>query len=975
MTTASTAARLEALEHAESASSFCVFEFEEVDPAAPRGKPGKGKGESPGKSRRTRPSARRSSSHRSLKKGGAQNEPPKPVSTAVAAMATQPVTKTKRKMRGARALPEPLEEPASLNQSEDTLAKAPSDGKGTMNRDDISLTGIRSEIGSEFNSQGLWTGDLSILTKAPSVSQKGNTLSKTMSGPAKAVASARGRKKQMKDKGREEMSKLAGATGSEHPSVMMAEIELLHHIMQREQTLQSLREVVDNLDVEYLQYVRKCRGIAILDRKRKLGLSKEADTDATGDTSSPNKKRQGGVVANRRGSTRDLVQVGSSSHPDNNQFQEVCELEDAVRSKQRMATFLIQNARENSLLVITSHQRWRAQLQSLLAKTKRASKAHTVQPFLYEGLPYLMKMKSDLDFLERSSTMKQWLGFTIEKNPMLIPAVPWTSYQPASVLPHDEICDFVQGRLESIASRRIAKRNEEEGRNLRLRINGIVRSMDTAATAENNKGEADNSTQSSHFMEQEEFGTLVDESAHQPDPVASASFVSSVLYNFVIGQALQNLLPKDEAMTVYTKVVGSPTPEIAGDGEEDQTDEGDVDDDDVLSEMAEEELDLPMIIPDMPLVDHLDDEIVQACAIGVTILENEQRLHRHIQNERKKEEFDMKHGYDPFVGICEFESLDQIFQTYMEKQPDEKLETVKQGLLSRQQGVNRLDENEEVVDDASAKTADGVFITESEGRGGSVKTQNRSIASQPMKFNKKRVKDRVRDEDTSRRVMVTRERNRSGGLQGSAIVRKKPPTMSRLMILQRRKDAATHIQSIARAKTSRKAYEIEQEKKRRVLQQEAMQLSALALQRCLRGRTGRETANIKREAAGRAKLHKESATKIQRVFRGALGRWDAEMEARWQSQASLGEVLSINASSIQVEEYRKRGEARRKQLAEQRKKGAERYAMYEKQWLVKERKRQDAATTCQSVVRGFLGRRQAMWKRHLLQAEEEQVIA
>ena len=154
-----------------------------------------------------------------------------------------------------------------------------------------------------------------------------------------------------------------------------------------------------------------------------------------------------------------------------------------------------------------------------------------------------------------------------------------------------------------------------------------------------------------------------------------------------------------------------------------------------------------------------------------------------------------------------------------------------------------------------------------------------------------------------------------------------------------------------------------------------MQLSALALQRCLRGRTGRETANIKREAAGRAKLHKESATKIQRVFRGALGRWDAEMEARWQSQASLGEVLSINASSIQVEEYRKRGEARRKQLAEQRKKGAERYAMYEKQWLVKERKRQDAATTCQSVVRGFLGRRQAMWKRHLLQAEEEQVIA
>ncbi len=141
----------------------------------------------------------------------------------------------------------------------------------------------------------------------------------------------------------------------------------------------------------------------------------------------------------------------------------------------------------------------------------------------------------------------------------------------------------------------------------------------------------------------------------------------------------------------------------------------------------------------------------------------------------------------------------------------------------------------------------------------------------------------------------------------------------------------------------------------------------------MRGRIGRGDATVKRESAARDQVRYASATTIQKVYRGALGRWDAEMEAQWQSLASLGEVLPIHASSNQVEEYRRRGEARRAQLAEQRRKEAERYALYEKQWLVQERKRHDCAVMFQRVIRGFVGRKRAMWRKHMMQAEQEQV--
>jgi hypothetical protein len=844
---ATTAARLEALEHAESATSFCVFEFEEAKPVVVVG--GKGDTTGGGSKRSGHPqrSVRRHSPTKSDTRDEKGNPPPPPQGplpstvVVVAAVATQPVVKMKRKMRGGgggggggggdttttvEQLPETVapdhpyqvEEKKSLPPPE----KGPKASSKAMMRD-ISLSGIRSELGSEFNSQGLWTGEVSILKKAPSVSLKGHALSKTLSGPGRAVATARSLRQQMKEKGREEKSKLAGASGSDDPQVMMAEIELLHHIMQREQTLESLRNVVERLEEEYGLYSRKCREIAVLDRKRKLGVATMVAGAIVDAGDSPKKKQGGGGGGGgRRDSTRNLVQVDDQSHPDRAQFQEICGMEDGIRSKQRVAAFLIQNARENGLLVIASHQRWRARLQKLLSKTKRTDRSHTVQPFLYAGVPYLLKMMSDLAFVERSATIKQWLGFDMAQNPMAIPATPWTSYQHHnSVLPHDTLCNAIQSSLESIALRRIQKRNAEEGRNLRLRINGIVRSLeqndggDAAAAARevhthNGSSSNNNSSSSSrdplpssHLMSTQQFESLVAvASAHRE---SSVHFVSTVVYNFVLGEALQKMYPKAEAEAVYTHMMGIKEEE---DPQEREAHADDDDDDDVLSDAAEEELALPMIVPDIPLVDHLDADVLEACRMGVHVLENEQRLHQHLEAQRKKEEFDMKHGYDPFVVICEFESLDHIFQTYMERQPEALLETVKRDLLSRQQAVHRQDEvarvaDEPTVETAAAAAAKAFFITASDVDAPAQTDRNIRMPGKSLKFNRQRIHDRLRDENTSQRVMVTRDSSK-GCLQGSTIVRKKPPSMSRLMIVQRRKDAATHIQSLARARHSQK---------------------------------------------------------------------------------------------------------------------------------------------------------------------------
>jgi hypothetical protein len=42
-------------------------------------------------------------------------------------------------------------------------------------------------------------------------------------------------------------------------------------------------------------------------------------------------------------------------------------------------------------------------------------------PFTWNGVNYLLKMASDLDFLEDNRVMKQWIGFSLFRNPLMVP--------------------------------------------------------------------------------------------------------------------------------------------------------------------------------------------------------------------------------------------------------------------------------------------------------------------------------------------------------------------------------------------------------------------------------------------------------------------------------------------------------------------------------------------------------------------------
>ena len=41
--------------------------------------------------------------------------------------------------------------------------------------------------------------------------------------------------------------------------------------------------------------------------------------------------------------------------------------------------------------------------------------------FMWDGINYLLKMPSDLDYLDKYLAIKKWLGFSIVRNPFCVP--------------------------------------------------------------------------------------------------------------------------------------------------------------------------------------------------------------------------------------------------------------------------------------------------------------------------------------------------------------------------------------------------------------------------------------------------------------------------------------------------------------------------------------------------------------------------
>lgn len=62
-----------------------------------------------------------------------------------------------------------------------------------------------------------------------------------------------------------------------------------------------------------------------------------------------------------------------------------------------------------------------ATLQSVEAISAWRKKKRSQEPYKWNGLNYLLKLPSDLDFLQKHSGLVQWLGFTLERNPFVLP--------------------------------------------------------------------------------------------------------------------------------------------------------------------------------------------------------------------------------------------------------------------------------------------------------------------------------------------------------------------------------------------------------------------------------------------------------------------------------------------------------------------------------------------------------------------------
>ena len=59
-------------------------------------------------------------------------------------------------------------------------------------------------------------------------------------------------------------------------------------------------------------------------------------------------------------------------------------------------------------------------VEAIVAWRKNVKK-NSPAVFVWNGINYLLKIPSDLDFLSRNKTLVTWLGFSIERNPFIIP--------------------------------------------------------------------------------------------------------------------------------------------------------------------------------------------------------------------------------------------------------------------------------------------------------------------------------------------------------------------------------------------------------------------------------------------------------------------------------------------------------------------------------------------------------------------------
>jgi hypothetical protein len=89
----------------------------------------------------------------------------------------------------------------------------------------------------------------------------------------------------------------------------------------------------------------------------------------------------------------------------------IAKLKGMVKSKDALRNDLVDNIdliRLITVEVIESIKRWRENLPK-------------PYPFIWNGINYLLKIPSDMDFLDKTYPLKTWFGFSLTRNPFMIP--------------------------------------------------------------------------------------------------------------------------------------------------------------------------------------------------------------------------------------------------------------------------------------------------------------------------------------------------------------------------------------------------------------------------------------------------------------------------------------------------------------------------------------------------------------------------
>lgn len=352
-------------------------------------------------------------------------------------------------------------------------------------------------------------------------------------------------------------------TGKVSPVIIKQELHVMQNIMLREQFVDSLDQLADTVDLQYEQLQRV---------KRKLTRAKRAEQPL-------------------------------DSHEEAEKL-----VRKQIEQLQRELSVLIAQLRSVSIEVVEAIELWRKQLRR--AETTRSSKEPTRHLFIWEGLNYLRKMASDLQFLDDSAAMRHWLCFRVAGNPMIIPPEDlnvWT------------IAEQDRKEASKRSTRRKTKRAVEKVKQLRARMSAISMFMDLGQ-AQRPGGSMSQALPSN--VDAEPRTEHADDESPLPDDAASGAADSATV------STNTSLDRNTKRSTTINRRQSQPV----------SLNQGDEDSDRPLSSDEEDFLQLADAMPHEQLVSALPPTVHSRASDAATVLAQERDSERQAQIQKRAHE-------------------------------------------------------------------------------------------------------------------------------------------------------------------------------------------------------------------------------------------------------------------------------------------------------------------------------------------------